>query len=218
MARADLTVLLTTIDGMRERTAAGLGTRLSVVHRITPKIKGMATGTDGNALSTGGMITKLKAAEMVTKAGEALWIADGHDFGVLSQLFDGADIGTLFLPIGDDRLSAHKRFLAFFSPPAGELLVDAGAERALCERGRSLLPSGICEVRGVFKKGATVKIVGPAGNEIARGLTNFANTEIERIKGRKTEEIEQIPGCENYAEVVHRDHLVLTRSLADAPH
>lgn len=212
MARADLTLLLTTIDGMRERIDEKLGARLSVVERLTPKIKAMASGTDGNPFSVGGMATKLKAADMVTRAGEAMWIVEGQDFSVLQQVFAAADIGTLFLPLKGTRMGKYQRFLAFFSPPVGDLLVDAGAARAICAGGKSLLPIGIRAVRGNFKRGATVKIINPAGEEIARGVCNYESSEVDRIKGRQTTEVPAVLGCEAYDEVVHRDHLALTQT------
>ena len=211
MTCTPLTVLLTTIDGMRERTEAGLGERLSVVHRITPRVKGMAGGTDGNQLSVGGMVTKVRAAELVTRAGEALWIADGHDFAVLGRLAGGADTGTLFLPPANThRMPSHKRYLAFCAAPAGDLLLDAGAAHAIHAQGRSLLPSGVREVRGAFKEGATVRLLGPDGAELARGICNFSQPELDRIKGHHSNEIAALLGHEGYEEVVHRDRMVLT--------
>lgn len=212
MARAELTILLTTIDGMRERTGTELGARLSVVERVTPRLKAMASGTDGNVFSVGGMATKLKAAEMVTNAGEALWIVEGRDFAALEQVFAAADVGTLFLPVKNTRMKTHQRFLAFFSQATGELVVDPGAERALCGAGCSLLPSGIRAVKGAFKRGATVKIVNAAGEELARGRCNYAAHEVERIKGLQTAAAVAMLGTEAYDEVIHRDHLVLTKS------
>ena len=209
---ADLTILLTTIDGMRERNADGeLGRRLSVLAAVTPKIKDMAGGTDGNLFSTGGMITKVLAGERILKSGAAMWIVDGTDFGVLPRLFSGEDTGTLFMPRDGERMAAHKRFLAFFAKTSGEIVVDAGAEKALCAGGKSLLPGGIREVRGDFKRGATVCVLNPAGDEVARGLTNYGSDELAKIMGRKSAEIPAILGAEAYDEAIHRDHLVLTK-------
>ncbi len=212
MVGAELTILLTTIDGMRERGDDGtLGKRLSVVTAVTPRVKEMAGGTDGNAFSTGGMITKVLAGERILRSGSAMWIVDGTDFGVLPRLLAGEDVGTLFAPAKAARMAAHKRFLAFFSKTAGEIVVDAGAEKALCSGGKSLLPGGIREVRGEFRRGATVRVLNPGGEEIARGVTNYGSGELLRIKGRKSAEIPAILGAEAYDEAIHRDHLVLTR-------
>ncbi|MCR4576002.1 MAG: glutamate 5-kinase, partial [Lentisphaeria bacterium] len=111
LVRADLTILLTTIDGMRERDmeTGELGRRLSVVRELDSELLAMAQGTDGNRFSVGGMITKLRAAAMVTRSGEGLLIADGEDFGVLSQIFGGEDVGSLFLPARKMRMHAHQR-------------------------------------------------------------------------------------------------------------
>lgn len=212
MVRADLTVILTTVDGMY---AAGVGAgtpeRISVVQRLSRDVWNMAAGPDGNPYSVGGMVTKLRAAELVTRAGEALWIADGQDFGVLGEIFGGVDIGTLFPATTDTRMRSHKRFLAFFSEPAGTLVVDGGARAALAEHGRSLLPSGITSVEGEFSRGDTVCIVDVGGNEFARGISNYSNTEVSKIKGCRSSEISGILGCDAYyEEVVHRTYLALT--------
>lgn len=210
MTRADLTVLLTTVDGMHERTTGGWGPRISVIPGITPQLRDMAIGTDGNRFSVGGMESKLKAVEIVTRAGDPLIIADGRDFGTLSSVFAGEDKGTLFLPTARQRMQARKRYLAFFSNAQGELVVDAGAVRALRQKGRSLLPSGIAGVRGAFKPGDTVRIVAADGGEVARGETNYSSDEVNAIKGHKSEAVRDILGYEGYDAVVHRNYMVLT--------
>ncbi|NLF17367.1 MAG: glutamate 5-kinase [Lentisphaerae bacterium] len=214
MLRADLTILLTTVDGMHRRLPDGtLGERLSVVHHIDDELRQMAGGTDGNRFSVGGMATKLRAAEVVMRAGESLIIADGRDFGVLAQIAAGADIGTLFCGRGDTRrMPSHKRFLAFFSEPAGEVVVDAGAEEAVCRKGRSLLPGGVTDQAGAFGRGDTVRIVNAQGLELGRGISNYRCDEVARIKGRKSADIRRILGVDAcFDEVIHRDYLVLTR-------
>jgi glutamate 5-kinase len=212
MLRADLTVLLTTVNGMCECSADGvLGRRLSVVDALTPELHRMAGGTDGNRFSVGGMRTKLRAAELVTRAGEHLWIADGSDFSVLDQVFSGADVGSLFPASSPVRMKARKRFLAFFSEPTGRIVVDAGAEDALCRQGRSLLPGGVVAVEGGFARGDTVCIVNADGCELGRGVTNYSQTEVARIRGAQSSQISEILGedvC--FEEVVHRNYLVLT--------
>lgn len=214
---ADLVILLTTIDGMHEKTEAGFGRRFSVVEKVTTKLKQMAGGTDGNSFSVGGMITKVRAAEMVMKSGAALWITEGKDFGALARVFAGADEGTLFAGADGAHLNAHKRFLAFFSKPAGDLTVDAGAAAAVVGKGKSLLPSGIREVAGSFRRGATVRVLGPDGREIAKGVTNYDSAEIQKIRGHSTADLPALlggaDGC--YEEVIHRNHLVLTETTAD---
>jgi glutamate 5-kinase len=208
MIRADLTVLLTTVDGLWRREGGRLVERLSVVERITADVRGFAGGTDGNPYSVGGMSTKLVAATTVTEAGESLWIADGTDFGVLQRVMAGEDVGTLFVP-GTGQLSSAKRWLAFFAAPAGQLEVDDGAVKALCKAGKSLLPKGIVAVRGAFQKGDTVAIVDRGGRQIAVGVTNYGAVDLEQIKGRHTDEIAAILQRQGYTEVVHRNNLAL---------
>ncbi|MBR0458994.1 MAG: glutamate 5-kinase [Victivallales bacterium] len=212
MSRADLTILLTTIDGLRERDSATgrLGRRISVVHELS-EVLAMAGGTDGNRFSVGGMVTKLRAAAMTTMAGDPLWIADGTDFSVLRQIFAGEDVGTIFLPERKGKLHAKQRFLAFFSDPEGELVVDAGAENALRLRGTSLLPSGILGLRGTFAAGATVRIVNTKREELARGTVQFNHADLSKICGAGSTELAGLLGYQPaVTEAVHRNSLVLT--------
>ncbi len=214
MLRADLTILLTTVDGMRLRTATGtLGDRISVVTRVTEPLRQMAGGTDGNRFSVGGMATKLRAADIVMRAGESLIIAEGRDFGVLEEIASGVDVGTLFYGRqAGRRMPSHKRFLAFFSEPLGEVVIDAGAEEAVCRKGRSLLPGGIVGLGGHFGRGDTVRILNARQEELGRGVSNYRHDEVALIQGRKTSEIRRILGVDAcFDEVIHRDYLVLTR-------
>jgi len=211
MVRADMTILLTTVDGMyRPADGGGEQPRLSVVSEVDESVLAMASGTDGNPFSVGGMKTKLRAAQIVTSAGEPLWIADGTDFSILRGILAGEDTGTFFTPRRAERMHGHKRFLAFFSEPSGAITVDAGAARAVCQQGRSLLPGGIVDCQGEFCRGDTVRIVGPGGEELARGVTHYGNEEVARIRGVNSSEISSLLGEEaSFAEVVHRDYLVV---------
>jgi len=214
MLRADLTILLTTVNGMRQRTAAGaLGERISAVTEITDGLRQMAGGTDGNRFSVGGMATKLRAAEIVMRAGESLIIAEGRDFGVLGQIAAGTDVGTLFFGGGHGRrMPSHKRFLAFFSEPVGEVIIDAGAEEAVCRKGRSLLPGGIVGLAGDFGRGDTVRILNAKREEVGRGVSNYRCDEVSVIRGMKSSDIRRLLGQDAcFDEVIHRDYLVLTR-------
>lgn len=211
MMRADLTVLLTTVDGMAERDSNGkLGKRISVVQEMDADFLAMAQGTDGNSFSVGGMITKLRAATMVTRSGEALWIADGTHFDVLNDVFSGKDSGTLFVPIRKGHMHARQRFLAFFSEPHGDIIIDRGAEHALKDSGKSLLPRGILGVSGNFKRGDTVRILNVDRTEIARGMVNYSNADLALICGCQTAELPKRLGRQpEYEEAIHRDFLVL---------
>jgi glutamate 5-kinase len=163
---------------------------------------------DSAAVSFGGMSTKLQAAQKAGASGIAMVIASGSERRVLRRLLEGEPVGTLFLP-RDDKLAARKRWIAFAVPPQGRLTVDAGAEKALTERGKSLLPSGLLEVSGEFATGAVVALAGPAGAEFARGLVNYDAGELRKIRGAKTRDIERTLGYKGFDEVIHRDNLVV---------
>lgn len=213
MLRADLTIILTTVDGMLlcERDKAELGPRLSVVHELSEEIMCMAQGTDGNPYSVGGMITKLRAAQIVNHSGEALLIANGKDFDILPRIMAGEDLGSLFLPARKNRLHARQRFLAFFSEPSGSLIIDAGAEKAILKNNRSLLPGGVLGSIGVFQRGDTVRIVNSERKELARGIVNFDFDEVAKICGQQSGELSRLLEREvEHQEIVHRDYLVLT--------
>lgn len=216
MTRSDLTVILTTVGGLHYKENNILGDRISVVESISDEMKAMATGTDDAAMSVGGMISKLRAAEIVAAAGEALWVADGRESDILDQIFDGKDIGTLFLPTQDKVMQSKKRWISFFTQLKGKLSVDAGAVKALTQKGRSLLPSGVLSVEGSFERGDTVEICDQSGTAIARGLTNYSSSECSSIQGCQSNEIpsalklklnEDLSALDD--EVIHRNNLVV---------
>ena len=204
-----LTILLTTVDGLRNRNQDGtLGERIPVVGKLSESILKLAGGTDDSNFSIGGMESKLRSAAIVTGAGEYLWIADGRDPQILQKMLTGQDVGTLFLPSGN-RMSGHKRFLTFFSRISGRIVVDAGAVQAVGKNGKSLLHSGVVDVIGDFKRGDTVEISGPDGKPFARGLINFSSAESRKLAGRHSDELAQLVGNSAEAELIHRDHLTI---------
>ncbi len=213
MLNADLTILMTTIDAFHEvlPEGKGFGKRFSVVTELDQELLSMAGNTDGNQYSTGGMMTKLHAASICMTAGYALAIVDGRDFSNLGRFLAGEDIGTLFCRSGaKNPMRSWQRFLAFFSEPAGAIVVDDGAEEALCRRNKSLLPGGILGISGAFRKGDPVQILNARREEIARGIVNFASDELARICGAKSASIAELLGHPVEAtEAVHKDYLVL---------
>ena len=207
LVRADVLVLLTTADGLMTRPPAQGGELIRVVERITADTYAVA-GESDSQLATGGMRSKVEAADLVTRAGEWAIIANGRERDVLVRIFDAEPVGTVFEP-RPGRLRSRKRWIAFFDRPQGELHVDAGAAEAVRRHGRSLLPVGVKAVTGSFGRGAPVRIIDPQGVEIARALVNYPSQELERILGcRSSRIIEILGGCE-YEEAVHRDNLVL---------
>ncbi|MBR1965676.1 MAG: glutamate 5-kinase [Lentisphaeria bacterium] len=214
---SQLTVILTTESGLRERDAEGkLAGRISVVEKLSDSIRAMAQGTDNAEFSIGSMTSRLRAANLLMNAGSHLWIADGRESNVLHDIADGKDIGTLFVP-KMHKIHSKKLWIGFFAKCAGRLLVDDGAADALISKGRSLLPSGVIASAGRFKRGDTVEIVraSESNRVIARGLVNFDSDECGMIILHKSGEIAEILKRDADAEVVHRDNLVLLTKEAD---
>jgi glutamate 5-kinase len=177
-----------------------------VIEAVTPAIEAMA-GV-GGPLGTGGMATKLGAAKKACAAGIATIIADGRRPGVLGAVLAGAsDVGTFFRPVAD-RLASRKQWIAHTLKPGGAVVVDDGARRAIVEHGRSLLASGLREIRGGFGVGACVQCLDLEGREFARGLVSYSAAELDKIKGRHSREIETTLGYKMSDEVIHRDDLV----------
>jgi len=209
MMRCQVTIILTSVDGLYEVKDGKFGERFSIVEKITPGIKKMAMGTDDAQTSVGGMASKLKAAAMITEAGEHLWIANGKDASVLEKIFNGEDVGTLFLPSANKLMSSKKRWLSFFAKSQGQIRVDDGAEKAIIKSGRSLLPSGITALKGSFKKGSAVDILNKNDKLIAKGLTNYSIEDLRKVIGLKSSELDEVLGSQGYEEAIHRDNLVL---------
>ena len=209
LIEADLLVLLTDVDGLytADPTRHAGATKLDTVEAMTDEILAMAWTRD-DGISVGGMATKLQAAQKAAASGVPMVIASGREPGVLARILAGESVGTCFVPKAD-RLGARKRWIAFAAPPQGRLIVDAGAVRALTRQGRSLLPSGVTAVDGEFSAGEVVAVVDGERREFARGLVNFEATELERIRGAKTQEIEARLGYKSVDEVIHRDNLVI---------
>jgi glutamate 5-kinase len=172
-----------------------------LVDRITKEVEGYGGGS--YALGSGGMKTKLQAARKVMEAGIPLIVTSmGRDSLV-------SDDSTLFKPAG--RMSDREHWLRHTSKVSGVLVIDDGAKKALIEKGSSLLPAGVLKAEGAFKKGDTVSIVDKNRTEVSRGIVNYSSLDIEKIKGKKTAEIEKTLGRRDCNEVVSRCNMVLTR-------
>ncbi|WP_277058127.1 glutamate 5-kinase [Trichlorobacter lovleyi] len=209
LAEADLLLILTDIEGLYSANPASDpdAQLIPLVRSITREIERMAGGS-GSSVGTGGMATKVTAAKKAARFGVPTILAPGKQPGVITAAVSGQEIGTLFLP-ATDGLNRRKHWIAYTLRPAGKVLVDAGAQKALVEKGTSLLPSGITGVEGRFERGRCVRICGPDGTEIARGLADYSSSEIQLIAGHKSAEIEQLLGYRYGDDVVHRDNLVL---------
>ncbi len=204
---ADLLLILSDVDGLySDDPSRNTGAELvQVVDRITSKIEHFAK-SNRNELSTGGMRTKIQAARRCAGAGITTVITNGANPNAVDEVLSGSFRGTVFLPV-TRRLSKRKEWIALVSHTAGKIVVDDGAKNALLKRSKSLLPSGILKVQGEFDVRDVISILDIDGKEIGKGITGFSSTELTRIKGKKSSEIEEILKRPAPSEVVHRDNL-----------
>lgn len=203
LLRADALVLLTVVDGL-------LDAQGQTVDLVTDLHHARSLTTDTRSkLGTGGMKSKLEAARLLTDAGEIAVIANGRSPDVLTRLFQGEKTGTVFLP-ATRKLDSRQRWIGLTKRPAGSITIDDGAARAVRDRGKSLLASGITAATGSFQHGDVLLVRDPKGAEVARGLTNYNADELRLIMGRKSSQFEKLLGRPAYAEVIHRDNLVIT--------
>jgi glutamate 5-kinase len=210
LIEADLLVLLTDQPGLftadpRRDPAAQLVAE--VTGPQIPTSLWQAAGGTANWLGTGGMLTKLQAADLARHSGTSVVIARGDEPEVLTRLANGETAGTRFHPLST-AVESRKRFILAGGSAPGRLSVDQGAAQAL-RRGGSLLPVGVSRVEGAFERGDTVRVLDPDGRELARGLVNYASGDLRRICGHRSEEIEAILGFAYGEEVIHRNSLVM---------
>ncbi|MCC6580880.1 MAG: glutamate 5-kinase [Phycisphaeraceae bacterium] len=203
--RADALIILSSVAGLLDEN----NQRVDLVQNVHD-VMNMARA-EKSKLGTGGMKTKLQAMRLVTDAGEIAVIAHGREPQILPRLLAGDKLGTIFVP-ATKKLDSRRRWIGLTRRPVGNLTIDDGAVRALQQRGKSLLASGITAVEGTFARGGVVAVLDPAGNEIARGLSNYADDELRRIMGQKSAQFEKILGHQAYDEVIHRDNMVVLRA------
>jgi glutamate 5-kinase len=213
MTESQLLVNLTDIDGLfhkdpRTNRDARL---IRVVERVDREVMRYASSIPG-FLGTGGMASKIRAAQKVALGGTPTIIANGLKPGILKKIFDGQEVGTLFMP-QEIALRGRKHWIVFTKSPKGEIIIDRGAEMALLKGGKSLLPSGIEEVRGRFSLGDSVVLLNEHNQELAVGMVNYHSGDIKKIMGLKSTEIESRLGYKHDDEVIHRDNLVITSDM-----
>ena len=206
---ADLLVILSDVAGLytEDPRMNPKATLISVVTEVSPEVERLAGGA-ATFEGTGGMRTKVMAAKTAVSYGVATVIVGGENPEQLSALFEGEDLGTLFLAQEQQRTS-RKHWIAHTVKAKGQLVLDDGAVEALMRRGKSLLPSGVIAVRGTFEAGDSVACVDQADREIAKGLVNYSSQAIARIMGQKSTDIQKTLGYKDYDEVIHRDNLVI---------
>jgi glutamate 5-kinase len=206
MMSADCLVLLSDIDGFYSGPPGVNGSEfIPEIRQITRAIEAMA-GKPVSGVGSGGMITKIEAGKVALAAGCHMVIASGHDRHPLKRILDGKRC-TWFVAAATPK-QARKRWIAGSLKPAGQLIVDAGAADALA-KGKSLLAAGVRDVQGRFSRGDAVSVVSPDGVELARGLVNYDAADAEKVKGKKTADIEKLLGLAGAGEFIHRDNLVI---------
>lgn len=209
LIEADRLVILSDVAGLYTQDPKK-NKRASIVRtvtKITDEMKKKASAA-GSEFGTGGMYSKLLAAEKAMRSGITVNIINGHKPALLVSLVKGKRHGTEFKPAAG-RLAARKSWIAFGIRMRGAVALDDGAAKAVVERGKSLLPSGIVSVDGAFSIGDAVYCLDSKGQRIAKGITNYSADEIRKIKGKKTSEIQGVLGYRYSDEVIHRDNMVI---------
>ncbi len=210
LMNADGLFLLTDIDGLCAEDPAKVKDA-EIVHTVREKDLALfaCAGPSHSGVGSGGMSSKIDAARTAANLGVTTAIANAKTENVVSRIMEGEVHGTLFVPEGP-RMKDRHFFLAFAGEYKGTLKIDEGACKAIVEKDKSLLPSGIIDSSGRFAKGDVVRVIDESGTEVARGLTQYNSGDLKKIVGKKSTQIESILGQKLYDEIIHRDYLVLT--------
>lgn len=209
MINADYLFLLSDVEGFFE-DSSDPSTIFRVIDEITPEIELKAKGTVSK-YGSGGMQTKVQAARIATCSGTEVIILDGKEPHLILEFLAGKEVGTRF--VAGERISGRKHWIAFALPSKGKIVIDEGARRALVERKKSLLPAGIKTIEGNFEAGDAVLIIDEDGNDIAKGICEYASEEVVKILGKKSTELKAM-GFEGLPEeVVHRDKMVILEGI-----
>ncbi len=204
---AELLVILTDQNGLytADPRSNSDATLIETASADDQSLVAMASG--GSSVGRGGMVTKLSAAQIASRSGAHTVIASGRELDVLGRVYQGEALGTLLK--AKTRVASRKQWVAGQMKVAGKFVLDSGAVQVLQSAGRSLLPVGVTKISGEFTRGAFVQCVDDQGNEIARGLSNYSSSEVEKIKGKSSDAIFDILGYGGESELIHRDNLVL---------
>ncbi len=207
LVAAELVVVLSDIEGLYDADPR-LSAEATLVEQVDELTDDMiaAAGGAGTAAGSGGMATKVEAARVLMRAGISMVVCDGRRADVIVDAVEGRQCGTVFAP-GDDTLGARKLWIALGRKPAGTIVIDEGACRAITQRQSSLLPAGVVGVQGTFAEGDAVVLVDASGAVVARGLTELSASDLVAVKGMKSSEIAEAYPHLAGREVVHRDRL-----------
>lgn len=206
---ADMLIILSDVDGLYSKDPNKYADA-----RIVPEVTCIderllqAAGDSISGVGTGGMITKLQAAQTAMACGITTYLTNGKIEDVIRRIVAGEEIGTRFVP-QKQKIMGKKRWLAFYQKPQGRIKIDPGAQQALVVHGKSLLPSGVIGVEGEFSQGDLVLVVDETGNEVGRGLVNYHGEEVAKIMGLRTDQLSKVLEHAYYDEVIHRDNLVI---------
>ena len=205
---ADLLIILSDIDGLfdsnpKDNPDAKL---IKEVPEVTDEILALAQGVSSGG--RGGMSTKLEAARLVTRFGGKVLIANGKIPYVIKKIFEGEDLGTMFLPQGEF-LSDKKRWIGYATNIIGKIVVNNGAKKALIEKRKSLLPIGVLKVINKFDKGDVISILDENEKEFARGIVNYNSGACKKVIGCHSDNILEILGFKNYDAIITRDNITI---------
>ncbi|MBN2255646.1 MAG: glutamate 5-kinase [Deltaproteobacteria bacterium] len=208
---ANILINMTNTDGLYDRNPKDKkrSKLIPLVKDITDAIE-QAASTEADPVGMGGMKSKVMAAKKVTAFGIPFIIVPGKKKGILSDIFSGKDVGTLFLPM-DEHLKSKKHWIAYTLRSRGKLYIDDGAKSAITRQGKSLLPGGVLAVEGDFSVGDPVSCLDESGQVFAKGLVNYSSLDIDKIKGLKTAKIKQVLGSHPYDEIIHRDNMAVSK-------
>ncbi len=202
---ADLLIMLTAVEGLLDKQ----GNLIDFVKHIDKQTESLLK-SEKSTLGVGGMQSKLQAIKLATQSGIDTIIASGKRKNVIIDLLiKGEKIGTVF-GRGEKKLAGKRRWIASAARAEGTIIIDNGAARAIIAGGKSLLPGGVIEVKGKFDKGQVVLITNSAGEELARGVTNYSSEQIALIKGKRTDFVRKQLGESAPEEIIHRDNLITT--------
>ncbi|MDH5476954.1 MAG: glutamate 5-kinase [Nitrospinota bacterium] len=211
LMEADLLAILSDVDGLysADPRLDKSAKKIEYVEEVDEGIFAVA-GDSSSRTGLGGMASKVRAAKEASRFGASTIILPGASEEGLKDVIEGRDIGTFFFP-HDDPMSSKKHWIEFTLKTYGAIVVDDGAKKALLEKGKSLLASGVVAVEGDFESGEAVEVKGPDGAVFGKGLMNYHSHEMEKIKGCRSSEIENVLGYKFYDEVMHRDDMVLLK-------
>lgn len=202
---ADIVILLSDVDGFFVKPPKGRPYLAREIRELDETVWRSA-GKSGK-FGTGGMVSKLQAAEVLMNCGILMVLANGRTQDVIPRIVNGEQIGTKFVP--KRQLPARKRWLAYVPRVKGQIVVNEGAKRSIVADGKSLLPAGVLGVAGEFESGDVVALVDGLGNLFAKGITNYSANEVSKIAGLHSDKVANILGAGRKPEVVHRDNLVV---------